>query len=186
MRNHNIAKLSVGMGAALLLGASAIAIAQTPADDPFVTEMSATHWAELSGANEVPANETTGTGTAWILVDPQNNTIRWHVEYEGLTGPVTGAHFHGPAAEGENAGVVISLVEGAEPGALDSPIEGETGGLTADQMAEITGGMWYVNLHTEANPGGEIRGQVVANPHMGMEDGAEMTPEPMAPAPANP
>jgi hypothetical protein len=129
--------------------------------DMMVTEASATHMATLTGANEVPANTTTGTGTAWILFDAQTNQLTWTVEYEGLTGNATGAHFHGPADATGTAGVVLSLVAADAVGQLASPIQG-TAQLTAEQSEQLNGGMWYVNVHTEANPGGEIRGQVEA------------------------
>ncbi len=163
---HALASRMLGLGAATLLaGASAIAIAQTPApatpEDPFVTETTATHHAELTGANEVPAVTTAATGEAWILIDPQNNSVRWYVTYEGLTGPATGAPIHGPAGEGENADVIIDLGTGDTVDRYNSPIEGETTGLTAEQIAQAEAGQWYVNIHTEANPAGEIRGQVV-------------------------
>jgi len=170
----------LGFGAAaLFVGASAIAIAQTPApaaDEPFVTETTATHHAELTGANEVPANTTTGMGEAWILIDPQNNSVRWYVTYEGLTGPATGAHIHGPAGTGANADVIIDLGTGDTVDRYNSPIEGEATGLTAEQIAQAEEGMWYVNIHTEANPAGEIRGQVV------VKDATDAAPP--APAPA--
>jgi hypothetical protein len=106
----------------------------------------------LSGANEVPPNATTGTGTA--KVDLDGNVLKWTVTYSGTTGPVTAGHFHGPAAPGSNAGVVVPF-----PGPISSPITG-TATLTAAQVADLKAGMWYINLHTAANPGGELRGQV--------------------------
>lgn len=180
MRNAPASRM-LGFGAAaLLVGASAIAIAQTPpaapADEPFVTETTASHYAELTGANEVPANTATGTGEAWILIDPQNNTVRWYVTYEGLTGPATGAHIHGPADVDANADVIIDLGTGDTVDRYNSPIEGETTGLTAEQIAQAEGGMWYVNIHTEANPAGEIRGQIV------VKDSTDATAPAVAPA----
>ena len=78
--------------------------------------------------------------------------------YSGLTGPVTGGHFHGPALAGQNAGVVVPFAAG-----LVSPITGSAT-LTPTQVADLSAGKWYVNLHTAANPGGEIRGQVTVRP----------------------
>ena len=80
--------------------------------------------------------------------------MAWTVNYSGLTGPATGAHFHGPAAISENAGVVVPLT-----GSLASPITGSAT-LTDAQAADLMAGKWYFNVHTAANPGGEIRGQV--------------------------
>ena len=72
----------------------------------------------------------------------------------GLSGPATAAHFHGPAEAGKNAGVEVPI-----PNAGTSPVEGSAT-LTEAQAADLTGGKLYVNVHTAANPGGEIRGQV--------------------------
>ena len=106
----------------------------------------------LSGKNEVPPNATTGSGTARVELD--GNVIKWNVTYSGTTGPVTAGHFHGPAAAGANAGVVVPFA-----GPLASPIIGQAT-LTPAQVDQVKQGLWYVNLHTAANPGGELRGQV--------------------------
>ena len=79
------------------------------------------------------------------------------VTYSGLSGPVTAGHFHGPAAACANAGVVVPFT-----GSMASPIQGQAV-LTEAQMADLVAGKWYANLHTAANPGGEIRGQVTGN-----------------------
>ena len=106
----------------------------------------------LSAASEVPPNSSSGTGTA--LVELEGNVLKWTVTYSGMTGPVTAGHFHGPAPAGTNAGVALGF---APP--LASPIVG-TATLTPAQVDQVKAGLWYVNLHTAANPGGEIRGQV--------------------------
>ena len=114
--------------------------------------MGSTMTIPMTGANEVPPNASTGTGTA--KVDLDGNVLKWTVTYSGTTGPVTAGHFHGPAMPGANAGVVVPF-----PGPISSPITG-TATLTAAQVADLKAGLWYVNLHTAANPGGELRGQV--------------------------
>ena len=108
--------------------------------------------AKLSGATQVPPNSSSGSGTAAIKLD--GDILSWTIVYSGLTGPVTGAHFHGPAPAGVNASVVVPFA-----GSLGSPITGSKQ-LTAAQIAQLKSGLWYLNLHTAANPGGEIRGQV--------------------------
>ena len=106
----------------------------------------------LSGQNEVPPNASGGSGTARVELD--GNVIKWNVSYSGTTGPVTAGHFHGPAQPGANAGVVVPFA-----GPLASPIVGSAT-LTPAQVDQVKAGLWYVNLHTAANPGGELRGQV--------------------------
>jgi len=109
---------------------------------------------QLTGAQEVPAVTTGGTGTVETTFDKSTNVLTWTVTYAGLSGPLTAGHFHGPALPGVNAGVVVPFT-----GDLASPIRGKAT-LTSAQSADLTAGRWYANLHTAKNPGGEIRGQV--------------------------
>jgi hypothetical protein len=112
--------------------------------------------ATLSGGEEVPANDSAGTGTVEATFDTESKLFTWTINYEGLTGPATAAHFHGPAAVGENAGPVVPI-----EGDLASPISGEAT-LDDAQAADLQAGMWYFNVHTEQYPDGELRGQVAA------------------------
>jgi len=112
-----------------------------------------TYKAELKGSQEVPANDSKGSGTATLSYDTATKTLKWKVTYSGLSGPATAAHLHGPAEAGKNAGVVIGF---AKP---DSPIEGSAT-LTDAQAADLAAGKLYINVHTAANKGGEIRGQL--------------------------
>ena len=110
--------------------------------------------AALDAKSEVPPNASTATGTADIDYDAASKKLSWKVTYSGLTGPATAAHFHGPAESGKNAGVAVAI-----PNAGSSPAEGSAT-LTDAQAADLQAGKYYVNIHTAANPGGEIRGQV--------------------------
>jgi hypothetical protein len=116
----------------------------------FADKMKAT----LDGKSEVPANASTATGTADLDYDPASKKLSWKVTYTGLSGPATAAHFHGPAEAGKNAGVAVAI-----PNATSSPVEGSAT-LTDAQAADLVAGKYYINIHTAANPGGEIRGQV--------------------------
>ena len=109
--------------------------------------------ATLAGASEVPPKTAAGTGTATASLDTTTKMLTYDVEYSGLSGPATAAHFHGPAEPGANAGVVVPFAAPA------SPIKG-TATLTDAQMADLMAGKWYANVHTAANPAGEIRGQM--------------------------
>ncbi len=116
----------------------------------FAEKMKAT----LDGKSEVPPNASAGTGTADIDYDAATKKLSWKLTYSGLSGPATAAHFHGPAEPGKNAGVAVAI-----PGATASPVEGSAT-LTDAQAADLMAGKYYINVHTAANPGGEIRGQV--------------------------
>jgi hypothetical protein len=107
----------------------------------------------IGAGQEVPPNGSTGNGfgNAWLHVP--TNTLSWNLDYEDLSGAATGAHFHAAPA-GSNGGVQISIGT-ANPNAGSAV-------LSAAQTADVLSGNWYVNVHTSANPGGEIRGQLVA------------------------
>ena len=110
--------------------------------------------AELQGSQEVPPVPGGGSGSAELTYDTATKSLAWKVTFSGLSGPATAAHFHGPAEPGKNAGVAVPIAGTA------SPMEGSAT-LTDAQAADLVGGKWYVNVHTAANKGGEIRGQVV-------------------------
>lgn len=107
----------------------------------------------LSGAHEVPANTAAGKGEADVTFDTASRKLSWTLSYSGLTGPATMAHFHGPAEPGKNAPIVVPITN-LTPGASGSTT------LTEAQAADLLAGKYYVNVHTAAHPGGEIRGQV--------------------------
>jgi hypothetical protein len=131
------------LGVALLVGASAAYAA---------TE---TYTADLKGASEVPAVDSKGSGMLNATYDTASKKFTYTVTYKDLSGPAAAAHFHGPADAKTNAGVVVPVKE-MTPGTL----KGEAT-LTDAQAADLQAGKWYFNIHTAANKGGEIRGQVM-------------------------
>jgi len=138
--------------AAVLTGLSAITLWVAPslaAPESFTVA--------LTGAMEVPSVDTPAKGSAKISYDPSTRVVNWTITYSGLSGPATMAHLHGPAAAGANAPPVIWLTQKGAP--AENPIKGEAT-LTPEQAQQFLAGDWYVNVHTAANPKGEIRGQV--------------------------
>jgi CHRD domain-containing protein len=110
--------------------------------------------ADLKGSNEVPPNNSTAAGKVEATLDTATRHLAYTITFSGLSGPVVGAHFHGPSEAGKNAGIVLPFKT------VQSPIEG-TATLMENQVADLLAGKWYANLHTAANPGGELRGQMM-------------------------
>ena len=109
---------------------------------------------QLRSANEVPPVMSSGGGSVDASFNKDTMQLRWKVSYSGLTGNASAGHFHGPAAVGANSGVVLGW---SNP--ITSGMEGNAT-LTAAQAADLLAGRWYANIHTAANPGGELRGQM--------------------------
>ncbi|TWT42215.1 Quinoprotein glucose dehydrogenase B precursor [Phycisphaerae bacterium RAS1] len=111
----------------------------------------------LDGWQETPANTTvTATGTASATLDTATNLFSWNITYGALSAPEIAAHFHGAATVCLPAGVAVGLP-------LGSPKIGSAT-VTAGQASDILAGRWYINIHSTAFPGGEIRGQVLPAP----------------------
>ena len=104
--------------------------------------------AKLAGAAGVK-----GSGEVTATLD--GKTFTYSVNYKDLTGPVVAAHFHVAPAPGGNGPPTLPAT------ASPSPIKG-TATLSDAQIGDLNAGKWYFNVHTAANPGGEIRGDVKA------------------------
>jgi len=135
------------MAAACLIAAGAPASAET-----------LTFKTQLAGNKEVPPNTTGGKGEVTATYDTATKTLNWKGDYSGLTGPAIMAHFHGPADTSKNAPVVIPIF--MNQASAKSPFEG-TAKLNEQHEKQLLDGEWYVNVHTEANKAGEIRGQLM-------------------------
>lgn len=141
----------------------------------------------LSGANEVPAVNSPGAGFATVFLDPQANTLQVNVTFGNLTSDTTAAHIHCCAGPGTNAIVATAIPTfpnfplGVTSGGYISPAfdltmvssynpafiaaHGMTvAGAEAALIAGMLAGQSYLNIHTAANPTGEIRGQLSAVP----------------------
>jgi hypothetical protein len=110
--------------------------------------------ATLTGKDEVPPNSSAATGQVTAELETTERTLAYRATYKDLSGPATMAHFHGPAAPGANAPPVITVGDKAK-----LPIGGSVR-LTPQEADDLLAGKWYFNVHTAANPSGEIRGQL--------------------------
>src|SRR5688572_4929980 len=107
--------------------------------------------ANLTGAQEVPPNSSTATGTATLLLDPNENEARLALNFSGLSSAQTGAHIHGPAAAGSSAPILFHLANGNLSDVVIS--------LTPTDVQNLKNGLLYINVHSSNFPNGEIRGQ---------------------------
>lgn len=118
-----------------------------PTPNPNVTFL-----ATLNGANEVPANASTATGSATLTFNTTTKILGITVTHN-IVAP-TAAHIH-KAAAGVNGSVIFGFTSAT------SPITYTSVALDATQEADLNANLYYVNVHTAANPGGEIRGQLI-------------------------
>jgi glucose/arabinose dehydrogenase len=107
--------------------------------------------ATLNGAQETPPTNSTATGTATLLLSPDEKTARVSLNFSGLTSAQTAAHIHGAGAVGVPAPVLFPLPNGQ---VSDFEIA-----LSPTQATDLKNGLWYVNVHSTNFMNGEIRGQ---------------------------
>ena len=132
---------------------AAIALAATTLAWGYGQAANETFKGTLSTAAEVPPVTGSGAGTAAVTLDTATKQITYNVTYTGLSGPAAAAHIHCGAAAGANAGVAVPFPNAA------SPITGSAT-MTDAQIADLEAGKCYVNVHTAANKGGEVRAQL--------------------------
>jgi CHRD domain len=133
--------LATALSAALVSAASAATVSYT---------------ARLSGRSEIPKTDSKGTGKLDATFDTTSKAMNYTLTFDGLSGPATAAHIHGPATRAQSAGVLAPLGD-KNP---TSPITGSVT-LSDEQVKYLRTSKLYVNVHTAANPGGEIRGQIL-------------------------
>lgn len=114
----------------------------------------------LEGSQEVPANNTTGNGTMDVSYNKETRTLSYTVRWNSLTGNVSQAHIHGTAPKGVSAGILQDWTTSI----AKTPSGTYSGTVLIDGVVfneeDLLLGRYYVNIHTAAYPGGEIRGQI--------------------------
>lgn len=115
-------------------------------------------YGDASGTQETPPiTSSQAMGTISGTYDADSNMFRYTIYWTGLTGDVTGAHFHGPADRGESAGPLINISL-----ATDEATGTTSGSIALPDSTErfLIDGKLYYNLHTAMHTEGEIRGQL--------------------------
>jgi hypothetical protein len=154
----------------LTVGLVVVSILATPPLMAKEADASQTNFvAVLSGGEEVPAVEMKSRGVASFQLSPDGTELSYrlivaninevsaahiHLAPSGVNGPVVAFLFNGPIVESANGVLAQGTITADD---LTGPLAGQS---LADLVAEIQSGNTYVNVHTSANPGGEIRGQI--------------------------
>lgn len=143
--------------AAAALAVFAMAVALAPGATPAAAGFPADSFLFIVSMDE--AQDTTctsaigATGTARVSIDTDTNLLKWTASWSGLTGTATEAHFHGPALPGFGAGIQVPIDHSSNPTSGSMTI-------TNAQKVDLLADLWYLNIHTAACLGGEIRGQL--------------------------
>jgi hypothetical protein len=112
----------------------------------------------LNGPQENPPQPSPSQGVALVLLNKESNAVCYRISYSPLAGTELFAHFHGPAAPGQNADVLHDISPAPSP--LGSPKHGCVT-FTRDEVKQLVNGLVYINVHSSVAPGGEIRGQLL-------------------------
>ena len=156
-------RLSLALAALFVLAASSQAQAQT-----------INFTAALSGGNEVPGVSTGSVGTGTVSLNVATQVVTYRIDVYNMPVGTTASHFHVGAA-GTNGPVVVNFTVAAgisndyaisgTASASDLTLRQANGiGSWEDFLQALLLGNIYMNVHSQANPGGEIRGQVVRVP----------------------
>jgi len=108
--------------------------------------------ATLSGAQQVPAVASPGTGTGTVVLNAAETQIKVNLTFSGLTSAASAAHIHGSAPAGSNAGVLFDF-SSVTPAATSGTIPERTFAITPAQVADLRAGLFYFNIHTSPESG---------------------------------
>ena len=117
-------------------------------------------------ANAGAGTGSSGTGVMNITLDDVTGDMSWSGSFSGLSGTFSVAHFHGPALSNQNGGVQVGTAVNVDPGGLSGTSVGNAT-LSAQQISDLVNGLWYWNVHSSVNPGGELRGNISVVPEPG-------------------
>ncbi|RYD57925.1 MAG: CHRD domain-containing protein [Sphingobacteriales bacterium] len=132
--------------------------------------------ARMDGMQEVPAVTTNAVGLAIFSLNDTRDSMCIEMTVNGLSGPITGAHIH-EGMMGTNGSVVLDLMPFLNGNRIKGAVAGAA--ITPQLIDKMFRSMFYINVHTAANPNGEIRGQILLEEDKGMMtklDGTQETP----------
>ena len=126
---------------------------------PSIAAAQSVFTATLTGGAQVPVISSPGKGTGAVLLNAAEDQITVNMSFSGLTSTANMAHIHGPAAVGVNANILFPF--SGLPAATAGTLPEQTFPVSPLQVTQLKAGQFYFNIHTDLNPGGEIRGQIL-------------------------
>ncbi|WP_316810094.1 CHRD domain-containing protein [Pedobacter heparinus] len=160
MKTKSFARISKAIAVAVILFVSFSACKKNKDKDPVDLKKKA--HVMFSGAQEVPANTSTGTGMGDVVFNPDTKTITYSFTWQlgSTVATTTNMHFHG-AEDGSDtkSSVVVIGITGFTTASSGS-MSGETRVLTDAEISQLLAGKWYLNVHSSTIPGGELRGNI--------------------------
>ena len=124
----------------------------------------------LTGSSESPANASPGSGNASVVLNAAQTQLSISAQFQNLVGTYTASHIHGPAPAGTNAAVKWAFSAPAAPWVLTNSNHDGTisnflvTGITPTDVTNLNNGQFYVNVHSNIFPGGELRAQLGSAP----------------------
>lgn len=125
-----------------------------------------TYQAVMMGVGETPANGSRALGFGTVGLNADQTQITVNMSFSGLSAAATAAHIHGPGGAGTNASVLFPFT--GVPAGTSGAIPEQTFNITPTQLGYLQNGYLYMNVHNSVFPGGEIRGQIVLVPAVGL------------------
>ena len=114
---------------------------------------------KINGANEVPAVVTNASGLGFFMLQKHQGKLSFNITVDGLSGAITGAHLH-KAVAGQTGGVVQDLMPFISGNKISGSVD------PTSYLDALVKDSLYINIHTAANPNGEIRGQLMLEPYV--------------------
>lgn len=145
---------SCALRALAVLVTAALAAASSPTTFASAAAPPKQFLAVINGPQETPPVATAGNGAAHLTFNETTKMLCFSINFQSLVGAEILAHIHGPALPGTPAGILFPLP-------LGNPKAGCVGPLTKDQKNALLKNSTYINIHSAAFPGGEIRGQIL-------------------------
>jgi CHRD domain len=151
-------KRIIALGATIAVGI--LTITSLASGKSMQTAASSTYKAVLNAGQVTPSPKGTKAGASGTFkATLTGTTLKWTLTYTNLTGPAVAAHIH-LGARGKNG---IALVALCGPPSCKSPMSGSANSVTDDVGALMLKAGAYVNVHTNKNPEGEIRGEITGH-----------------------